>query len=132
LIKFIGLIGAAPLARRLAAGVGSRVALPRIAPGRLGQTRLGKQIRSAATERRRVPGRAALTTTKIGGQDVSRLSFWRADAAQTTCLHLDRHAHAQPGHWGDLGGFQSDPGRVVDAAALLAVLANSAEHDRAD
>ncbi len=42
-------------ARRLAAGVGGRVALSRNAVGRLGQARLAKQTRFAATERRRVP-----------------------------------------------------------------------------
>jgi hypothetical protein len=84
----------------------------------LGPARLAKQIRPALAQSGRVPGRAGFTTTKIGGQDVSRLSIWRANAAQRTRLHLDRIAYALPGHRSDLGGFQPDPGRIVDAAAV--------------
>src|SRR5262245_51550181 len=58
---------AAPIARRLAAGVGGGVAIPRNATDRMGQPQFENQTRSAAAQRRRVLGCAALTTEKIGG-----------------------------------------------------------------
>src|SRR5215831_4189342 len=57
---------AAPLARRLAAGVGGRVATSRRVIGPMGSARLAQQARSVAAQYERVLGRAVATTKKIG------------------------------------------------------------------
>src|SRR5262245_61051174 len=72
----------APPARRLAAGVGSGIALSRTAAGRMGQARLAEQIRIAAAEPGRVLGCALLAARKMGGRDVSRLALRYAYAEE--------------------------------------------------
>src|SRR5207253_1564086 len=52
--------GAAPLARRLAARVGSRIALPRSFAGRMGQIEPASQTRSRPAQLGRVLGRAGI------------------------------------------------------------------------
>src|SRR5262245_16181299 len=64
---------AAPPTRRLAAGVGGRVALSRKAVGRMGQTRLAQQTRFALAQPGRVCGCALAATEKTGGRNVSGL-----------------------------------------------------------
>src|SRR5262245_33051757 len=108
LIRVIGVIGAAPFARRLAAGMGSRVALARGAVGRVGQAQLENQTRSAAAQPGRVLGCAAVTTEKTGGRDVSRLAFWRADDAQAQNPHDCGRAIALLGHRREHGILQPD------------------------
>src|SRR5215475_13224391 len=78
---------AATIARRLAAGVGSRVALPRNAVGRVGQARLAKQTGFAATERRGFLGRALFAAAKTGGRNVSGFALRRENVAQAQRLH---------------------------------------------
>src|SRR5215813_13145342 len=118
LIRFIGVIGAAALARRLEAGVGGRVALARGAVGRLGQARLAKQTRSAATQPGRVLGCAAFTTKKIGGRNVSRPAFWFANAAEESRLHGYCCFHAGAGNRREYGDLQRHQRRAAQTTAL--------------
>src|SRR5262249_57432155 len=99
---------AAPLARRLAAGVGCGVAPPRTVVSRVGPARLAKQTRSAEAESGRVPGRVVVTTTKIGGRDATRLAIRRADDAQEQSTHDCRRVLARPGHRREHGHLQPD------------------------
>src|SRR5262249_36620087 len=69
---------AAAITLRLAAGVGSRVALPRNAAGRMGQAGLAQQTRSTVAQPGRVYGRPVVATKKNGGRNVSRPAFRRA------------------------------------------------------
>src|SRR5262249_51573252 len=85
---------AASFARRLAAGVGSGAAIPRAAAGRMGQTRLAKQNRTAAAQPGCILGRALFATPTMGGRDDSRFALWREDAAKTTRVYIGRHSHA--------------------------------------
>src|SRR5262249_45338591 len=73
---------AAPVTRRLAAGVGGRVALPRRVAGRVGQARLAKQTRSAARECRPGLGCPAVTARKIGGGNVSTPAVRRREVVE--------------------------------------------------
>src|SRR5262245_8912699 len=84
---------AAPLARRLAAGVGSRVALPRGAAQRVGQTQLANQTGFVMAQHECILGCALFAATKIGGRYVSRLALWRADASEASRFHLDCRFH---------------------------------------
>src|SRR5262245_770518 len=97
---------AAPSARRLAAGVGSRTALSRTAAGRMGQARLAEQTRTAAAQRERLLGRALFAARTMGGRDDSRPAFWRADAAKAQRVHCDCRAHAGARHRREYGHFQ--------------------------
>src|SRR5215470_3337601 len=74
---------AAPVARRLATGVGSRVELPRNAARSVGSTQLARQTRFALAQRGRIRGCVVVTTQKMGGRDVSRPAFWRANTTKT-------------------------------------------------
>src|SRR5262245_3392595 len=74
---------AAPPARRLAAGVGSRVAVSRDVDHSMGQARSARQTCSVVAQPGRVCRCAVDTTKKNGGRNVSRLEIWRAGAAQT-------------------------------------------------
>src|SRR5215475_1344133 len=89
---------AAPLARRLAAGVGSGITIPRATAGRMGPSRLAEQARTVAAQRERVLGCAGVATTKTGGRNVSRYTFRFANAAEKSRRRLRRRADAQPGH----------------------------------
>src|SRR5262249_40412540 len=83
-----------------------------------GQPQLENQTRSAATQRRRVSGRAALTTKKTGGRNVSRPALRLANAAQTQELHGDRDSHAQPGRRREYGDLQHRQRRVAATSAF--------------
>src|SRR5262245_26501982 len=96
----------APLARRLAAGVGSGVAPSRRVIGRMGSAQLARQARSAVAQYERVLGRSVATTEKIGGRNVSRLTFWRADVAQEQRLHRCRSVVACARYRGEYRHFQ--------------------------
>src|SRR5262245_28419116 len=73
---------AASVAGRLAAGVGSRVAVPRSAACPVGSTQLANQIGSAVAQRWRVCGCAVAATKTMGGRGDSRHKVWRTNAAQ--------------------------------------------------
>src|SRR5262249_1002543 len=109
---------AAPLARRLAAGVGGRVTPPRTVVSRVGPARLAKQTRSAEAESGRGPGCGAVTTQKIGGRDVSRLEVRRANVAEAARGHPGRRAHAGARHRSDDGAFQRDLRRADQSLPL--------------
>src|SRR5215510_11047394 len=82
LIRVIGLI----VPRRLAAGMGSRVALSRIVAGRVGASHLANQTRFTAAQPGRVLGCAVVATQTMGGRDVSRFALWSADAFEKPWL----------------------------------------------
>src|SRR5215475_11989855 len=96
----------APLARRLAAGVGSGVAPSRRVIGRMGSARLIAQARSAAAQYERILGRALATTEKIGGRNVSRSADWFTNVAQEQRLHGCRSVIARARHRGEYRHFQ--------------------------
>src|SRR5215510_5376971 len=98
--------------------MGGGTALPRNVDGRVGQARLAKQTRFAATQPGRVSGCAVVTTTKIGGRDVSRLALRRSNAENTTRLYFDRHSNAGAGHRREHGDLQFDQRRVVARAPV--------------
>src|SRR4030095_3472429 len=112
--------GAAPLARRLAAGVGSRVALSRIVAGRVGATHMATQTRFTAAQPGRVLGCAVVTTQTMGGRDVSRFALWRADASEKSWLHRRGRVDARAGHWRERGALFGGQRRALESAALSA------------
>src|SRR5262245_20538663 len=121
LIHMIGVFGAAPLARRLAAGVGGGIALARSFARRMGQAQLENETRYAAAQPGSVPGCDAVTTTKTGGGNVSRSALWGTNAGEKSRLHVDCNHHACPGHRGEHGDLQhrqigSDPALAFRAA----------------
>src|SRR5262245_48388329 len=77
LIALVGVI----VARRLAARMGSGVAIPRVTADRMGQARLAKQIRIAATQRKRVLGRAGVTAAQIGAKVSTQVMFTKIPPA---------------------------------------------------
>src|SRR5438128_735199 len=99
---------AAPLAGRLAAGVGRRVALPRNVAGRVGQTQLDHQTGFVAAQPGRVAGYALVATQETGGQNVSEPAVWHPNAAETSRLHLDCCLHAGAGHGRKLESLHSE------------------------
>src|SRR5262249_35627866 len=84
----------------------------------MGQTLLENKTRSAATERRRVLGRVAVTTTKIGGRNVSRLEIWSANAAEESRRRRRDHTDARAGHWRQRGALFGGQRRAAQPAAL--------------
>src|SRR5262249_43805303 len=109
---------AAPVARRLAAGVGGRVATPRSTVGRMGSARLAEQTGLALGLDERLLGSALATTAKMGGRNVSRLALWRAHAAEESWLYFDRRAHTCARHRGQRRHVQHR-GRLVAAAPAV-------------
>src|SRR5215510_15567874 len=89
----------------------------------MGQTQLENKTRSAATERRRVVGRAAVATKKIGGRDVSRLAIWRANAAEESRLQRRDNTDARAGHRRQRGALFGGQRRAAQSAALSAARA---------
>src|SRR6185503_755967 len=71
---------AAPVARRLATGMGSRVTPPRSIARAVGPARLAQQDEPAVAEHKRILGCAVAAIVSIGGRNVSRLALWRAHA----------------------------------------------------
>src|SRR5262245_55335358 len=115
-IKFIALIGAAPLARRLAAGMGSGTARARRVVCRLGQTRLAKKTGFAATERRGfLPLSAA---TNPGGRDVSRLAIWRANVTEESRFHRRGCVDLGPRHRRQRGALFGGQRRAAQSATF--------------
>src|SRR5262245_15710046 len=89
----------------------------------MGQTQLENKTRSAATERRRVVGRAAVATKKIGGRDVSRLAIWSANAVEESRLHRRDNTDARAGHWRQRVALFGGQRRADQSAALPAARA---------
>src|SRR5215475_10863057 len=111
---------AAPIARRLAAGVGSRVATSRIVAGRVGATHSAKQTRFTAAQPGRVLGCAVVTTQTMGGRDVSRFALWRADATEKSWLRRRGRVDARAGHWRECGALFGGQWRALEPTALSA------------
>src|SRR5215475_4036505 len=88
----------APLARRLAAGVGGRTALSRTAVGSVGPARLAGQSRNTAGQHGRGLGRAVVAARTMGGRNDPRLALWRTNVAEKSWLHADRRPHAGAWH----------------------------------
>src|SRR5262245_38446002 len=87
LIRFIGVIGAAPLPHALSTGMGSGIGTPRRTAGPMGPARLEEQTRIAVAQSRRVLGRAVAPATTVGGRNGSGLSVWAADGGQKQRIH---------------------------------------------
>ena len=99
---------AAKIEGRLAAGMGSGIALSRIAAGQMGQTRLAGQRRSVAAQPGRVCGCAVVAAEKVGGGNVSRPALRRENAAEEQGLHRRGRAHARARHRGERRVIQRD------------------------
>src|SRR5882672_8011330 len=97
---------AVPFARRLAAGVGSRVTSSRNIARRLGEAQLAEQTQFGLPKPRRFLGRAVASATAMGGRHVSGSAIRRANVGQGERLHDSRGAVTGFGHWREHGDLQ--------------------------
>src|SRR5262249_9805339 len=121
---------AAPLTRRLAAGVGSGIAPTRRKSGGVGAAPLNSHDPLASAQYERVLGCAVVTTEKIGGRDVSRLALRRSNVAQTQKLYSRGHAFTGARRRREHGDLSTDRrGAFADAAGQKpAGIGRSAPH----
>src|SRR5215471_11964458 len=109
---------AAKTPRRLAAGVGSGIAIPRTAVGRMGPARLAEQAWTAASQPGRVLGCALVAAATMGGRDVSRLALRFANVAEEPRLYFRSRADSQPGHRREHGDLQRRECGIAAVAPL--------------
>src|SRR4029453_7961319 len=65
------------------------------------------------------------TAPTLGGRNVSRLTLWQPNVAETTRLYVDGHLHAQFGSWRKHSHFQARESHPV----LSVDLSGSAPND---
>src|SRR5262245_30501033 len=109
---------AAPFASRLAAGVGSGIALPRADAVPVGPARLAEQTRTASAQPGRVLGRAVVAAATMGGRNDSGLALWRTNVSEKSRRHGDCRLHAGVGHRREHGDIQCGPFGAVAPIVL--------------